>query len=98
MKNSVKSAISEILEVAFTAKERGYDCSVNFFSANGSVQIIFYPKGFNVETASFDTVVYDTDSALATSSPAATIREIGSRIVEKMDELDRELEVRGEDF
>jgi hypothetical protein len=96
MKNSVKSAISEALEVAFTAPERGHDCSVNFFSANGSVEIIFYPHGFNVESAQFYTVVYDTGSCLATQDPAATIREIMSRIVEQMDAL--ELEVRGEDF
>jgi len=96
MKNSVKSAISEILEVAFTAEERGHDCSVNFFSANKSVEIIFYPFGFDVENAQFHNVVYDTDSVLSTQDPAATIREIATRIVELMDSL--ELEVRGEDF
>jgi hypothetical protein len=96
MKTSVKTAISEALKVAFTAKERGHDCSVNFFSANGSVEIIFYPFGFNIETAVHYNVVYDTDSILAPQDPAATIREIMSRIVEDIDQL--ELEVRGEDF
>ena len=96
MKTSVKSAISEALEVAFTAKERGHECSINFMSTNDSLEIIYYPNGFCTETAQYFMVFTDSDSCLAPKDPAATIREIMTRIVEDMDQL--ELEVRGEDF
>ena len=86
----------EALEVAMSAKSRGHECSLNFMSANDSIEVIYYPNGFNIETAQYFNVVTNTDSCLAPKDPAATIREIMSRIVEDMDQL--ELEVRGEDF
>jgi hypothetical protein len=95
MKTSVKSAISEALEVAFTVKERGHECSINFMSVNDSIEIIYYPNGFNTETAQYF-MIFTDNSCLAPKDPAATIREIMTRIVEDMDQL--ELEVRGEDF
>tara|TARA_R110000796_G_scaffold99412_1_gene207518 strand:+ start:47 stop:337 length:291 start_codon:yes stop_codon:yes gene_type:complete len=96
MNTSVKSAISEALEVAFTAKERGHECSINFMSTNDSLEVIYYPNGFCTETAQYFMIFTGSDSCLAPQDPAATIREIMSRIVEDMDQL--ELEVRGEDF
>ena len=100
MKTSVKSAISEALEVAFMATERGHDCSVNWSSgAYPSVSVIYYPNGFDMddrERGQHFCVFTDSDSCLAPKDPAATIREIMTRIVEDMDQL--ELEVRGEDF